>query len=185
MGVIIYLFIWKGCAMTKKVLTREQVIEVLLKNYRPFYNITMCEESQKPLIAECDFFEQNEKYVLSRKANLYTTKAEEFLYLIDVDHLTKDLFHKWLTYCHEEGMKKANIGPNHMYTYITPVFICNTCDEDAAKAIKKCRIYKSFHFSLHGWMDVHTCAIIVQDNDIISNASGRQNGKILKKVLFS
>ena len=80
MGAIINLFIWKGCAMTKKVLTREQVIEILLKNYRPFYNITMCEESQKPLIAECDFFEQNEStffpgkqiYIQQKQRNFYT-----------------------------------------------------------------------------------------------------------------
>lgn len=182
---IISLFMQKGFGMKKKSITKEEALEILLKNYKPFYNITMVEESQKPLTALCEFYEQNEKYILSKKANLYTTKAEEFLYLFDVDHLTEEIVDKWIAYCHEDGMNKANIGPDHMYTYITLVFVCNTCDPEAAKKIKKCRIYKSFHFSLHGWMDVHATAITVSDSNVVSNASGRQNGKILKKVLFS
>ena len=58
-------------------------------------------------------------------------------------------------------MQRVKPGPGHMASYITPVFICDTCDEDARKALKKCRIYKSFHFSLHGWMDHHTAVVQV------------------------
>ena len=61
------------------------------------------------------------------------------------------------------------------------VFICDTCDEDARKALKKCRIYKSFHFSLHGWMNFHAALVEVADGKVTSNASGHHVAKILKK----
>ena len=82
-------------------------------------------------------------------------------------------------------MKLLHIGPGHMYSFITPVFVCDTCDEDARKALKKCRIYKSFHFSLHGWMDFHTAVVDLERGRIDANRSGHSTAKILKKVLYS
>ena len=52
------------------------------------------------------------------------------------------------------------------------------------KALKKCRIYKSFHFSLHGWMNFHAALVEVADGKVTSNASGHHVAKILKKVLY-
>ena len=37
-------------------------------------------------------------------------------------------------------------------SYITAVFVCDTCDEDARKALKMPYLQK-FSFSLHGWMN--------------------------------
>ena len=85
---------------------------------------------------------------------------------------------------HADGMKRIHVGPGHMASYITAVFICDTCDEDARKALKKCRIYKSFHFSLHGWMNFHAALVEVDDGKVTSNASGHHVAKILKKILY-
>ena len=165
--------------------TREEAVQRLLDSYRAYYNITLFEDEQKPLTALCEFFEHAEKYVLTRKANLWSAESEEFLYLIETEHLTKEIYEKYRDYAYEDGMKRAHIGPGHMYTYITPVFICDTCDEDARRALKKCRIYKSFQFSLHGWMDFHTAVLELNHNNLITtNSSGKCVGKVLKNVLF-
>ena len=165
--------------------TRETAIDRLLESYRVYYNITMCKEERKPLTAICEFFEHSERYVLSRQANLWSANCEEFVYLFDLKHLTGEEFEKCRDFAWEDGMQRAHIGPGHMYTYITPVFICETCGEDARTAVKKCRIYKSFRFSLHGWMDFHTAVLEVTDNKITTNRSGRCVEKILKNVLFN
>ena len=82
-------------------------------------------------------------------------------------------------------MERIHVGPGHMASYITPIFICDTCDEAARKALKKCRIYKSFHFSLHGWMDHHTALVELSTGQIDGNLGGRHTANILKKVLYS
>lgn len=164
--------------------TREHALDRLLKSYRAYYNITMFEEERKPLTALCEFFECTEKYVLSRKANLWSARCEEFLYLFEMEHLTKPEFAACCDFVCEDGMRRADIGPGHMYTYITPVFICDTCEEDARAALKKCRIYKSFHFSLHGWMDFHTAVLEVTNDRITTNRSGRCVEEVMKKILY-
>ena len=164
--------------------TRETAVNALLEGYRPYFNITMFEGERKPLTAICEFFEHSEKYVLSRQAKLWTANCEEFVYLFDVERLTKDVYERCRDQAYEDGMKRANIGPGHMCTYITPVFVCDSCEEEARKAVKKCRIYKSFRFSLHGWMDFHVAVLEVSEgNRITTNRSGRCVEEILKNVL--
>ena len=117
--------------------TRDTAIAKLLESYRAYFNIIMFEEEQKPLTAICEFFEHSEKFVLSRKAELWSADCEEFIYIFDVEHLTREIFEQCRDYARKDGMERAHIGPGHMYTYITPVFICDACDEEARKALKK------------------------------------------------
>lgn len=165
--------------------TREKAIARLLKSYQAYYNINMFEDEQTPITARCDFFEHSEKFILSKKAELWSADSEEFLYILDIPHLTLELYEKWRDYVYKDGMSRIHVGPGHMYSFITPVFICDTCDEDARKALKKCRIYKSFHFSLHGWMDFHTAVVDLGKSRVDTNRSGHNVAKILKKVLYS
>ncbi len=164
--------------------TRETAISRLLESYRAYFNITMFKEEQKPLTAICEFFEHAEKYVFSRKANLWSADCEEFIYLFDTGRLTLETFEKCRDFAHEDGMKRAHIGPGHMYTYITAVFVCDTSEDDAREALQKCRIYKSFHFSLHGWMDFHAAVLETGSGRITANRSGKCVEKVMKNVLF-
>lgn len=163
----------------------QAAVDRLLKSYQAYYNITQFDEEQRPLTAICEYYEASQKYVLSHKAELWSENSEEFLFLFQMDRLTLPEYEKCRDYAYEEGMKRAHIGPGHMYTYITPVFVCNECDADALKALKKTRIYKSFRFSFHGWMDFHTAVLEVQHNKISSNTGGRPVEKVMKKVLFN
>lgn len=169
--------------------TIESATARLLSSFQAYYNIKQPEAEATPkgmpLRAICEYYERSQKYVLSQKAELWSENSEEFLFLFQVERLTLELFEKCKDYALDEGMKMAHIGPGHMYTYITPMFICTSCDEDARRALKKCRKFKSFRFSFHGWMDLHTAVLEVQNNQISSNAGGRSVEKVMKKVLFN
>ena len=164
--------------------TREQAVSRLLESYKTYYNITDCPSGPKGLRAVCEFYERSEKFVLSKKAELWSADCEEFIYLFDVPELTLSVYEECRNFAYNDGMERSHIGPGHMYTYITPVFICDSFQADAGKALKKCHIYKSFRFALHGWMDFHTAALEVGSNRIITNRSGRCVEKVLKNVLF-
>ena len=165
--------------------TREAAIERLLRSFSSCYNIQLVEDDQTPITARCDFFEHSGQYVISKKAELWSADNEEYLYVLSIPHLTRELYEKWRDHVQAEAMERIHVGPGHMASYITPVFICDTCDEAARKALKKCRIYKSFHFSLHGWMDHHTALVELSTGQIDANLGGRHTAKILKKVLYS
>lgn len=165
------------------VLSREEIVNKLLKGYQTYYNIERNEDPDNYLAARCDYYEHAEKYVMSRKAELWSADSEEFLYLFNVPHLTPEIYERCKSFAYEDGMGRANIGPGHMYSYITAVIISDQADEDAVKALRKSRIHKSFHFSLHGWMDYRAALVVTEGGGISTNGAGRCVAKILKKVL--
>ena len=165
--------------------TIESAVSRLLDSYKAYYDITTFEEDDNPLVAVCEYYESAHKYVLSHKAELWAANSEEFIFLFRMDHLTLPEYEKCRDYALEEGMKRAHIGPGHMYTYITPIFICEECDGNALKALRKTRIYKSFRFSFHGWMDFHTAVFETMHDRISSNTGGIPVKKGMKRVLFN
>ena len=186
---------------------RKEAVERLLSGYRRYYTVTrfdggfnpppeewkgICEAGkltppvlpeEHSFVAVCEYYEKAERYFLFRANELYATHQEEFIFLFSIKNLTKELFETCRDYAYEAGMQLAHIGPGHMYTYITPVFICETAEEDAVKLLEKTKIYKSFKFSFHGWMDFHTACFEASKQKLYFNHSGLCMKKNLEKVL--
>ena len=169
-------------------LTREEILDRLFKGYEAYFDIERYEEERAdgiPLKGHCRFYVHSEKYVLVKKAKLWDADSNEFVYVFSVPELTEDIFEKCKSYAYEEGMKLIDPKPGHMYSYITAVFVCDTCTPGAKKALQKCRVYKSFHFSWYGWMNLHTAAIVREGQDVFTNRMGRGNTKFMKNILNS
>ena len=165
-------------------MTRSEAADKLLDRYAGYYDISPAGEGQAPLVATCDFHAHSEKYALSRKAKLWEAGSHEYVFVFSVPHLTEDIFNACRDYAYERGMAKVEPGPNHMYSYITAMFLCDTCEKAAKKALRRCRIYKSFKMAFWGWMDFHTGLAVLEDEKAFSNASGRSAAQLLKKTLF-
>ena len=185
---------------------RNEAVERLLSGYRRYYTVTrfdggfnpppeefkgICEAGKLTppvlpgeicFVAVCEYYEKAERYFLFKANELYSTHQEEFIFLFSVKNLTKELFETCRDYAYEAGMELAHIGPGHMYTYITPVIVCETAEADAVKALEKTKIYKSFKFSFHGWMDFHVACFEASKQKLHFNHSGLCMKKSLEKV---
>ena len=114
-----------------QTLTRAEAADKLLDRYTGYFDITHADQTQTPLVATCDFHAHSEKYVLSKKAKLWEAGSHEYVFLFSVPHLTEDIYKSCRDYALENGMAKVEPGPTHMYSYITAVFLCDSCDEAA------------------------------------------------------
>lgn len=182
---------------------RKEAVERLLSGYRRYYTITRFDGGIEAagkglreaeglcvpilpggasLSAVCEYYEKAERYFLFHSNELWSTQQEEFLFVFSVPHLTKEIFEACRDYAYEAGMDMAHIGSGHMYTYISPIFICETADADAISALEKCKYYKSFRFSFHGWMEYHAGLISLADMGFYFNRAGRCMEKGLKRV---
>ena len=124
---------------------REEAVERLLAGYRRYYSITRFDggkeegegfreaihmerpffSGQSRLAAVCEYYEKGEKYFLFHSAALWSTAQEEFLFVFNVPRLTVSSFRELRDFACDAAMDMAHIGPGHMYTYISPVFICD------------------------------------------------------------
>lgn len=161
---------------------KDIILDKILRSYSTYYDVEKYDSRKDPLVAKCEFHVHNEKYVLTKKAQLWSSDANEYVYIFKMNSLTKDDFIKCKDYAYENGMKLINPKPGHMYSYITTIFICDTCEKEAERLLKKCKITKNFKFSLHGWMDFHISCINISENKICGNKSGNVTSKFLKEI---
>lgn len=165
-------------------MTSEAVLEKILTSLGAYYNINHCNDAEF-LYARCDYFEHAENFVVSRKANLWSADSEEFMYVFKVPSLTKEIFESSMEYIKSDWEKHAHIGPGHMYTYITPLFICDKAELMAARLLSKFRRYKSYRFSFWGWSEFHTALVDCSSGKIITNRSGRCIKKSLGRIIHN
>lgn len=165
-------------------MTRLEALEKLCESYSAYFDIERFDEDKGELAATCFLHVHSEKYVLVKAAKLWEADSNEYVYIFSVPHLTKEIFESCRDFAHNEGMTHIEPKPGHMCSYITALFLCDTCDKDAVRAIKRTRIYKSFRLSYYGWMDYHTGVIELSSGMTAANASGRSTAQLLKKTLL-
>lgn len=165
-------------------MTRPEAIDKLCKSYSLYFDIERYDDDPRPLAATFFMHTHSEKYVLVKKAKIWEADSNEYVYLFSVPHLTKELFLECRDFAYKDGMEHIEPGPNHMVSYITALFLCDTCDADAVKALKRTYIYKSFKLAFHGWMDFHTGLIELSTGKTAANSSGRSTAQLLKKTLL-
>ena len=166
------------------ILTREEVLARLVRSYSSYYNVTPLGPEEAPFVAECLYYADNTGYMLSKKFELWNARSFEHLFLLSVESLDLESYRALEQRAYERGMAKITPKPGHMYSFITPVIVCDRCTPEVIRAVKKCRIHKSFHFSLYGWMDYHAELVVLEQEQVYSNTSGQQPAKFLKKALF-
>ena len=164
--------------------TRDTLLPRLLRSYAVYYDVEPM-EAQEPLVATAFFHVHGTKYVLSKKAELWATDNNEYVYFFSVPHLTEEVFDQCIQLAYERGMEYIHPDKNHMSSYIVALFLCDTYTAEAMRRLKRCRIRKSFQFSLKGWMEVHTAMIGVGMEPVVAgNSDGRKTVEFLKSLLF-
>ena len=137
-------------------MTREEALDKLCHSYSGYFDVVRHEEPKGYLVAEAGLHIHSEKYVLVKAAKLWEADNNEYVYIFSVPVLTKEIFEQCREQARADGMQRIEPGPNHMCSYITAIFLCDTCEPDALRALRRTRIYKSFKLAFHGWMDYHT-----------------------------
>ena len=118
----------------KLELTREEILEKLIRSYEGYFDIERSDDFEPPLQAVCHFNVRSAKYVLLKKAELWSATSNEHVYIFSVPELTEEIYRICEKKAYDEGMKLIDPKPGHMYTYITAIFICDTCTPEAKNA---------------------------------------------------
>lgn len=162
-------------------MNRAEYIEKLLTSYESYYNVHHIEDDT-PLTARCDFHMENNRYVLNKRNVLWSTNSHEYCYVFSIPHLTDDLYHTFQKEVYEKGMALIKAGQEeHLATNLTLLIVCDTCDAEAAKALKHCRLHEDFRFGLDGWMNFRTAMVCMSNEKVTANLSGHDLKKLLRQ----
>lgn len=135
------------------------------------------------------FSSLGEKYVLVKKAKLWSVKAYEHAFFLTEDvcspHLLTELMGHVNEYMEPVLVRRGEKYPekDHMYTYLTFVILCRkTPDEAARKAIKSFRFDKGYLFSMRGHSEARLVVADMETEQIFTNGAGRSLAKMYRKA---
>ena len=154
--------------------------DTLLDAFGGYYNIRRLEPDDE-FFATMVYHARDEKYVLTQSAKLWAAESHEYAYLVSVDHLDLATAKEKIAAAMEYGMQCVKPHPEHLKSTVTALFICQSCDKDAAKYIARFTKSKAYKFSLHGWMYGRAICLECDTAKVHANSGGRDMANYIKK----
>lgn len=133
--------------------------------------------------AKADFHSRSEKYMLMKSAQLWAHENHEYTYFFSASSLNLEEFNNLTATTLNHGLTFVKPAKDHMYTYITLIYLADKIDKDVVKALQKCKYHKAYNFSLHGWCDFRVIGIDFEENKVYTNSIAREFSKSFKKIL--
>jgi len=73
---------------------------------------------------------------------------------------------------------------NHMYTYLTFVFLCGApLEKELIKSVKKYHFIRNYLFTIRGFCEVKLVAADMENEAVYTNGSGAQLTKLYTKLM--
>ena len=119
---------------------------------------------------------------MSRKAKLWAVEANEYLYLFSTAKLDKDQAEACVLFSIEDALPRVEPHSEHMYSFITTVFVADETEHDVLKFIGRRRFNKSYRFGLHGSSPLKTVALDIGSEKIAANNMGRDLRKQIRNI---
>lgn len=172
-------------------MTTEEYFGKLLPYYRGMYDM---EQPYRLCGMDClahgHFYSHNEKFVLSREAKLWESNQFEHVFFIEKDTLReedlREMDERIRAHVEPELVRNGNKypDPNHMYTYVTFVFLCGSpIEKEVIKSIKKYHFSRNYLFSIRGFCEAKVVAAVPGSGELYTNRSGRSLTKLFKNQM--
>lgn len=152
----------------------------LLDSFGGYYN-TRRLEPDDDFFATMVYHARDEKYILTQSAKLWAAESHEYAYMVAVDHLDLATAKEKIAAAMEQGMQCIKPHPEHMKSTVTALFVCQTCDKDAAKYIARFTKSKAYKFSMHGWMYGRAICLECGNQAVHAGSNGRDMASYIRK----
>jgi hypothetical protein len=162
---------------------RSAILDRFINSYRSSYDIETGDMSSGlPLEAVCQHHTRSEKFVLSRRAKLWAVEVNDYLYLFSVRKLGKEQAEECVSFSLENALPRVKPHNEHMYSFITAVFVADEAEQDALKFISRRKFNKSYKFGFYGSSPLKTAALDIGQEKIVTNNMGRDLRRQIKNI---
>lgn len=171
-------------------MTGNEMLEKLLDSYKNSYDIERSYQADGDLYdAYARFNVTSAKYVLVKKAELWRANCFEHVFFKVVDQLMieeLDRFRELIdTYIEprlvREGKKYTD--KDHMYSFITAVYICEDgLTEEAKAAVKKFSFMKNYLMGIRGYSQARVLVFDLQGKKVFGNRMAKDLVKGYSKI---
>ena len=159
------------------------ILERLFGSYNGWYDVLNGDMgSGLPLIALCMYHSRSEKYVLSKKAKLWGVEVNDYLYLFSMPKLDKWQAEDCISFSIDNALPRVKPHNEHMYSFITTIFVADESEHDAFRFIRWRRFNRSYKLGLYGSSPLKTAALDIGREKIVTNNMGRNLRKQIRNI---
>lgn len=160
------------------------VLNEILEGYAPYFDIERDTVlNGLPVAAEAAFHSREEKYVLTKSAKIWSAEHNEYAFFIEAQRLTEQLLQAYFDAVLKEGLSRVDPKEDHMCSLITLIILTDAAEGAVPSIIKKMKYYKSFCFSLRGWVHFRVAALELSSGRQFSNRMGKDVLQSLNRLL--
>lgn len=171
-------------------MTGQEFLEKLLDSYRSAFDITRpFDVNGDTYDAYAAFNVTSAKYVLVKKAELWRAKCYEHTFFSCRETLCSqdlEIFKEEIVNQIEPDIVRGGkdcMEKDHMYTYITGIFICEQgVPKELIKEIYRFRFFKNYRLGLRGYSEARLLVFDMKNHKVLGNRAARELVKGYKKV---
>lgn len=162
---------------------RTEFIEVLKDSYSAYYNLVPNDGlTDLPLMFRADYFSRGEKYWITKSIKIWGNETNEYAYIFSAPSFDVATVEKCMDYAVADGLPRVKPHKEHQYTNFTAVFVADSFDPDALKAVKKRKFNKSYKLSFHGFSMLKAAAVTLPTQQTVTNPAGQDLSAYFKKL---
>ena len=150
----------------------EPFLSSLIDSYRSYFDIEVRNEGTLRCIAT--YNSRTEGYVLTKRANLWSMRDDEYVMFHTVDVLTDDVLDTIIS--NDLAYSDSVIVPDrdHRSSTVTSILICGYAEPKCVRTVERYRYHRNYRFMLRGWMDHRIVLLSLDDGHGTSNRLGRE-----------
>lgn len=171
-------------------MTGQELLEKLLVSYQSAFDITRpYDVNGDTYDAYAAFNVTSAKYVLVKKAELWRADCYEHTFFScrdtmcaqDLDRFKEEI----VNYIEPELVREGKdcMEKDHMYTYITGIFLCEQgVSEELKQEIRRFKYFKNYRLGIRGYVQARLLVFDMKNQKVIGNRAARELIKGYKKV---
>lgn len=167
-----------------------EFLDKLLKSYQSAYDITCpYEVDGESYDAYAVFNVTSAKYVLVKKAELWRANCYEHTFFSCRQVLMEEDLDRFKTQIQktiEPDLVRGGrscMEKDHMYTYITGVFLCEEGISPEVKVkIRRFKYFKNYRFGIRGYCEARLLVFDMKNHKVLGNRAARELIKGYKKI---
>ena len=167
-----------------------EYLDRLLANYAGTFDIyPECELGGHRYSAFGQFYSQGDKYVLTKKAKLWTVKEHEYVLFVECGQVTEKLLDQvrdaMENVLEPDFVRRGEKYPekDHMNSYLTAVFISEKAPTPQVRGlIRKFRFVRNYLFTMRGRAEGRLICVDLEQEGICANPASEALLPLYRKV---
>ncbi len=174
----------------EKEMEAKDYLEALIPYYKESFDLTLPYRlGGQEFFAYGYYFSTSEKYVLTRKANMWRANAYEHILFLNLDTLTMTDFENWKAFLEGE-MEKELVRTNqkyppedHMVSELTFVFLCKKpVSKELQRKIRFYSFHKDYAFGMKGVCHGNLLCVSLEEKKIYASFGARRLRKLYESI---